>query len=205
ILNVAGAYPVLFSLLKDGRRTRAIFLMLFWALSLTVIVIGATIYDPQRAEASILNGVKYWTEMQQWIETGVGTESSPLQFIPQHLLHFVIFFLLSLITASLLSLLMGAILMNYMSFYVGKLISASHDSLVAAIMGWHPWAVLRVISFVILGVALAEPMVGILTGKNFELTESKRLIWIALAGLVLDILLKALLAPWWGMKLRGLL
>lgn len=204
ILNIAGAYPVLFFLLKDGRRTRAVWLMLFWAFSLTVIVICATIWFPQRAAASILNGTQYWNEMLQWIQTGVGTESTPLRFIPQHFLHFLIFFGLSLLTASILSLLMGAVLMNYMSFYVGNLISISHDSFLAALMGWHPWAVLRVISFVVLGVILGEPMVCILTGRNFELTESKRLLWIALAGLVVDIVLKALLAPWWGQKLRSL-
>ena len=61
-----------------------------------------------QARAAILNGAKYQTEMFHWIKTGAGAEGNPVQFVPQHLIHFIIFCVLSAISAGLLSLLMGA-------------------------------------------------------------------------------------------------
>ena len=206
ILNVAVSYPVLFSLLKAGKRRQALFSMLFWALCMAVVAVAATVHYPEQAEASIYRGTQYRAEMFAWIQTGAGREGEPLRFIPQHLLHFVVFCLLSVFTASVLSLVMGSILMNYMSFYVGSLITASDDAVMAALMGWHPWSIFRVVSFVILGVILGEPMITIFSdNRNYDFSESRRLLWIALIGLALDILLKAVLAPWWGVALRPLI
>jgi hypothetical protein len=45
--------------------------------------------------------------MFAWIRTGAGTEGSPRAFIPQHALHLGAFVVLSLATASALSITMG--------------------------------------------------------------------------------------------------
>jgi len=204
-LNILFAYPVMYSLLKLEQRKRAFVAMLFWALFLGVVTVIACVRFPAVAERSILNGADYVREMFHWIKTGEGTESEPLRFVPQHLFHFAAFVVLSLLTAGILSLFMGAILMNYMSFYVGSLILASHDHVVAALMGWHPWAAIRVASFVILGVILAEPGVCRLSGRYYDYEGARPYFWAALTGVVLDMIIKALLAPWWGLALRKLI
>jgi hypothetical protein len=205
VLNISFAYPVLFTLLAEDQRKKAYLAMLFWALCMGIVMVNACLHYPVRAAASIFNGTSYVQEMFHWIKTGEGAEGDPLKFVPVHLLHIVVFCLLSAASASLLSLLMGALLMNYMSFYVASLILASHDSTLAMWMGWHPWSAIRVASFVILGVILGEPMVCKITKRDYEYTDARPFMWAAIGGLILDVLMKALLAPWWGLTLRKLL
>lgn len=201
-LQIAVAYPVLYSLLVQKQRIRAILAMLFWALCVAIVMITASIHFYDRGANSIIHGTAYVQEMFYWIKTGIGAESNPWQFVPQHLLHFIVFSILSVITASILSLFMGAILMNYMSFYVASVILASNDKLLATLMGWHPWAIFRVASFVLLGVILAEPTICRIKKMDYEYASIRKYYWLALHGLVLDVILKTLLAPWWSVMLR---
>jgi hypothetical protein len=205
VLNVLVPYPVMYSLLSEERRKRALATMLFWALCMGVISIWAVIHYPVQARSAIFNGAKYQQEMFNWIKTGIGAEGNPLQFVPQHLLHFILFCVLSAISAGFLSLLMGAVLMNYMSFYVGSLIAASSDTFKAVLMGWHPWAIIRVASYVMLGVILAEPLICKITKRDYNYSEVRPYFWTAITGIAVDILMKALLAPTWGLMLRRII
>lgn len=205
IFHVAFSYPVLFTLLAEEKRKRAFAAMLFWALCLAVITVSASIRFPSQAADSILRGSQYANETIHWIKTGEGAEGDPMRFIPQHLLHFALFAFLAASTAGMLSLVLGAVLMNYMSYYVATLIRSSHDPLMAVLMGWHPWSIIRVISFVILGVILAEPLICRIVKRDYEYTPVRPFFWAAITGIALDILIKALLAPWWGLKLRMIL
>ena len=205
VLQVAAAYPVMYSLLAGGRRARAVCCMLWWALLLGVVMVTTVVRTPDASAHAILHGPEYAVEMFHWIRTGDGAEGTPSRFIPQHLLHLGIFAVLSLATGSLLSLLMGAMLMNYMSFYVGSLILASKNFGMAVLMGWHPWSILRVAAFVVLGVVLAEPLISQLLQRPYRFADAKPYIWAAVAGLIGDIIMKAALAPWWGLTLRNLI
>ena len=56
---------------------------------------------------------------------------------------------------------MGAVLMNYMGHYVGTLAAAEpRVRPLTMMLAWHPWAVIRVISFVIIGVVLSAPLLS---------------------------------------------
>jgi hypothetical protein len=204
VLQVAIGYPVMASLLARGLRRRAVFAMLWWALCLGVVMVTTVVNAPERCTSAIFHGPEYVDEMFRWIRTGIGAEGTPSLFIPQHLLHLGIFVVLSLCTASLVSLLMGAVLMNYMSFYVGSLIVASRDFWLSVMMGWHPWSILRVAAFVILGVILAEPLICRIARRPYSKTGAHVYLWIAIALLLGDIAMKAALAPWWGATLRRL-
>src|SRR5205814_4711766 len=91
----------------------------------------------------------------------------------------------------------GAVLMNYMGHYVGTLAGASARPALTMILGWHPWAVIRVISFVVIGVVLAAPLLSRVWNFKIEWVMSRRLLAWAAAGLLVDVMLKAALAPTW--------
>jgi hypothetical protein len=57
--------------------------------------------------------------------------------------------------------------------------------------------VIRVISFVTLGVVLSVPVLSRLGRFTVDLRAARQMVMLASAGLVLDILLKWLLAPAW--------
>ena len=56
------------------------------------------------------------------------------------------------------AIVMGALLMNQMSFYVAALAKAGVPAWGVALLGWSPWAIARVAAFATLGVLLAEPL-----------------------------------------------
>jgi hypothetical protein len=205
LLNIAFTYPILYRIVADGKRNRAFAPMLFWALCMGVVGVTFVLRFPDKAADSIIYGKTYATEMFQWIRTGIGTESNPWQFLPQHLLHFSLFAILSLLTASIASLVMGAVLMNYMNYYAASVIHASQMNPIVILMAWHVWAIVRVASYVILGVILGEPGICRLSGRDYDYEGARPYFWIALTGLVVDIALKTILAPWWSDTLRKLI
>jgi len=191
--------------LLRGDRRKAVGLMLWWALWMGSVATFLAVADPwDNAAGVVIHGADYAREMRAWIETGGGCESTPACFVPQHLIHAGLFAALALTTASLAALTMGAALMNYMSFHVGSLAAASAAPLATAVLAWHPWSLVRIASFVILGVVLAEPLLGRLAKRPIP---PGRLPWAlaALTGLGADMILKALLAPTWSRILNLML
>lgn len=205
ILQVLPAYPLMVRDLKKGKKLPAILRMLAWALVVAVTMEALALHRPETGTASVIHGAAYRDEMVRWVRTGIGRESSPAQFIPEHVLHLAAFVSLSLVSGSLLSLILGAVLMNYMSFYVGSLMALAESPGRVLLYGWPPWAILRVIAFVILGVVLAGPALRRVVGVPFRWQENRGLLLAALTALVLDIILKALLAPAWSGILRSAL
>lgn len=202
ILQVAVGYPVMFSLLKQGRRARAAGAMLWWAFMLGLTMVTLIVLFHETTARVIFHGPEYADEMFRWVRTGTGAESTPSLFIPQHLLHAGIFVALSLLSGGLLSLVMGSLLMNYMSFYVGSLIVGSRNTGLAILMGWHPWSIFRVAGFVILGVVLAEPLICRITGRPYQSAGARKYVLFAVVALLTDGIMKWLLAPWWGATLH---
>jgi hypothetical protein len=204
LLNTAPAYVVMVRRLSRSDRAGAVVAMLLWAAALAV---GGTVSFalwPSPVDGLVLNGPAYRDEMLHWIRTGEGREGSPLLFLPQHLLHLGAFVALCLPTASALGILLGAVLMNFMSFYVASLARAGVPAGAVVLLGWPPWALCRVAAFCVLGVVLAEPLLGRFRPLARS-GSSRRFLLAAAAGLVADCALKAILAPTWGALLRGLL
>jgi len=218
-LATAVVYPTLASQVMRGRRLAAAAAALLWAASLSASVIACTVRDPRGMESVVLHGAGYRDEMFDFIRTGSGTESDPARFVPQHLLHLVVFCLLSVASGGLLGIGLGAVLVGYMSFYVGCLAGAGGSPATALILGWPPWAILRVVAFVILGIALSEPVLDALrrrlrgraepsSGASgawlFATAVRPWRSWYLAAGILLgaDATMKYLLAPTWAGLLR---
>jgi hypothetical protein len=201
-LNALPAYPFLYRSLSAGRTNRAIVEMLAWAAALAVSSTAISYLDPVRAGRLFINGAAYRREMFFWVLTGLGAESEPAQFVPAQAMHALIFGVLSLLSASVLSMPMGALLVNYMGTYVGSLAAVSRHPVLTAFAGWVPWAIIRIASFVALGVVLAGPVASRLLGFRFRLREHVPVLVLALTALLTDIVLKAVLAPGWHVLLR---
>jgi hypothetical protein len=204
ILNTAWAYALMLRLLRAGRLGEALRAMLAWAATLAVC--GTLVFAlwPRDPAALVLNGPAYRDEMFGWIRTGEGAEGSLRLFLPQHVGHLAAFVVLSLASASAVSMLLGAILMNYMSYYVASLVRAGVPAGVTLLLGWQPWAICRVAAFVALGVVLAEPLLARLRPYPYAgLASARRVLQWAAAGVLADWVLKALLAPAWGQWLRA--
>ncbi len=203
ILNTAPAYLAMCQRLRRGDRRGAVVAVLVWALALAVFGTTALALWPAPTDALVLNGPEYRDEMFRWIRTGAGTEGSLGGFLPQHLWHVVLFVTLCFATASSLSILMGAVLMNYMGFYVASLWRAGVPLSTVLLLGWQPYAICRVAAFCTLGAVLAEPLLSKLRPYGYTgLGSARRYLMWATAGILADWIIKAAVAPAWGLWLR---
>jgi hypothetical protein len=197
ILNTVASYPFMVAALKRGDLRLAVGRMLLWALTMGVAATFLSYARPAEAGQLFLRAHAYRTEMFDWVLTGRGMESTPSRFIPQHLGHAALFSGLTIVTGGALGMPMGAVLMNYMGHYVGTLAESAQHPARTMLLAWHPWAVIRVVSFVTIGVVLSAPLLSRIAKFNIDRGVARRLLAWAGAGLVVDIVLKALLAPTW--------
>lgn len=200
--NVVPAFPFMIASLRRGRVGEAIVRMLIWAAALAVCATAISYLDTATAGGLFLNGEAYRREMFEYIATGHGREGDVGAFLPMHVAHAVVFCGLAIATGATLAMPLGAMLMNYMAYYVGALAAASAHPLKAMALAWVPWALIRIASFVTLGVVLGGPVLGRVLGFEFRLGAQRRWITAAIGGLVLDVLLKWLLAAPWREMIR---
>ena len=202
-LNVAPAFPFMMASLRRGRVAEAVWRMLVWAAALAVCATTISYLGPAEAGRLFLRGEDYRREMFAFLLTGAGPEGDIRLFLPQHLAHAAVFCALALLTGALLAMPLGAMLMNYMAYYVGALGAASAHPWKAMALAWVPWAVIRIAGFVTLGVVLGGPVLGRIMGFEYRLRDQGR--WIALAGaaLLADVGLKWALAPSWREMIRS--
>jgi hypothetical protein len=198
ILNTLASYPFMVAALRRNDVRGAVARMLLWALTMGVCATLLSFARPVETDRLFFRGEAYRVEMHAWVMTGRGAESTPSTFIPQQIGHAVLFSALALPTGGALAMPMGAVLMNYMGHYVGTLAAIGRRPLLLMLLGWHPWAVIRIISFVMLGAILSQPLLA-------RRRPDPIVLRFAIAGLVADILLKTLLAPAWQRMLVGMM
>jgi hypothetical protein len=171
--------------------------MLIWALAMGATATLLSYARPAPTGLLFLRAQAYRMEMFTWVLTGLGPESTPSQFIPQQIGHAALFAGAALASGGALAMTMGAVLMNYMGHYVGTLAETSAHPARTLLLAWHPWAVIRVISFVVIGVVLSAPLLSRIMKFTVDWKMARTLLRWACGGLVLDVLLKMLLAPAW--------
>jgi hypothetical protein len=206
--NALPAYVVLVHRLRKGERGGAVRAMIWWAAALAIVGTIAFVWWPEPIGRTVVNGPHYKSEMFSWIRTGRGAEGNIRLFLPEHLVHLGAFLVVGLGTGSAGAILMCAVLMNYMSYYVAALAKAGVPPWAVTLLGWQPWAIARVAAFATLGVLLAEPLVTLVFRSARErLKANTRAAYIvaAMSGILADWFLKFLLAPTWGRWLRSLL
>jgi hypothetical protein len=186
---------------RDRTRQSVVGWLLAWAAALSMTFVALTAAAPETAARVIPHARSYWNEMRPWLQTGIGPESSPAAFVPQHLLHLVAFIVLAAATGGWGGLVLGAYLLGFMSFYVGMTASLAARPAVAVALAWHPWSILRVVSFVLLGVCLSRLLLERMPLRRWLEAERRRLV-LAAALWGADLLLKGLLAPQWPALLR---
>jgi len=188
---------------RRRRRARAFATSLVWAVLVSAGTIALAEREPQATGRGIWNGEPYRIEMFGWIETGDAPENEPARFLPIHATHLAGFTALSLLSGGYLGLALGAALLAYMNYFVAAFAVSSGLQLSGALLAWVPWAVIRVVSFVALGVVLARPVLA-RDGWRFDRSERRWIAW-ALAGVLADAVLKTLAAPSYGLFLRRLM
>jgi hypothetical protein len=205
VVPLAVVYVRSIASLRGGRALAA---ALLWAAALSLSTVAATAHDPASAARGIWHADPYRDEMLRWIATGAGAEGSPRLFVPRVLAEAAVLLALSAASAGVLGLLLGSILLGYMNAYVGWVVAHADPRASPWFVGflaWPPWAVARVVSFVLAGTAAAQWGYPRIFERGRYRVCPRRIMIAAAALLLLDIVLKAGLAPVWREWLRALL
>ena len=200
ILGTAIAYPVFLYLIHHKQYRSAAASMFLWAIFQSLAIGVATFWRPETGAAVILSGPSYTANMLRWIQTGEGAEGSLRLFLPIHVRNYVIFCGLCCLTVSSTALLFGTWLLNYMNYYVAELVRASVHPWVAIAIGWPPWSILRVIGFILTGVALAvvaPNLIARIRNRPVQRPFPSQYLWMGIGFVIADIVVKATLAPFW--------
>ena len=157
-LNVVPAFPFMIASLRRGRVGEAVWRMLIWAAALAVCATALSYLDTAAAGRLFMRGESYRREMFEFLPTGYGPEGDIRAVLaactsrtrrssaPSRIA-----------TGATLAMPLGAVLMNYMAYYVGALGAASAQPWKAMLLAWVPWALIRIAAFVTLGVVLGGP------------------------------------------------
>ena len=204
-LGAGVIYPLYLFLVGRRCYNQAMVWVLWWAICQSFAVAWATILASERAAEVVLHGAVYTENMFHWIRTGEGAEGSLQLFLPAHLREYALFSLLSLFTFGSAALILGTYLLNYMNFYVGQLVAQSSHPWLAAVVGWPPWSMLRVVGYIATGLALTALALnlGHYFSRRFPQLDFPRQYFLMGLGLLLgDLVVKAILAPSWQRLLQ---
>ncbi|HSR51171.1 MAG TPA: hypothetical protein VLV83_10115 [Acidobacteriota bacterium] len=203
LLQAAFFYPLFAGRLFQSRWRSAAGLALAWAAWTAVLAGGLSFWAPDWSGDSILHARAYQEEMFTWVETGRGAEGDIRLFLPQHALHLGLFALLCLVSAGFLGLMLGAALMNYMSFYVGTLLHHALHTDVVLMMAWPPWAMCRVAGFILIACVLSAWTARRTGLAAVDLAPLPGTLAAGLSLIVADVLLKWWLAGYWQPMLKA--
>ncbi len=204
-LNAAVPWWRMAQALRAGQTRRAVAVMLVWALTMGVAAtsMAALGWSRTRQGTDLFLQAAYRDQMIAWVRSGVGPESDPATFVPRHAAYAAVFSLTSLATGGALAMPMGSVLMNQMGEYVGSMAATSAHPTVSAILGWHPWALVRIAGFVMVGVVLSGVVLSRVLGFPYPLRAERRWLQVGAGLLALDLALKWVLAPSWAVLLKG--
>ncbi len=208
LLPVAPLAIVYARAIAGGRRREAVALALAWSLALTLSTVAAAATMPEAATASIWRAGSYRDQMLHWIATGHGAEGSIAIFLPRVLIEYALVLVLAALSLGAVALLLGGVLLGFMNAYAGWVVAHAEPSMgpvVPALVAWAPWAVARVVSFILAGTAGALWGYPRLWNRGAARTPVRRLLAASAALLLADIFLKWWLAPLWRDWLRSLL
>ena len=170
------------------------------ALAVGAWAAGTTLYAlPVFAGESGLTDTRVWrarayrVQMLDWLRTGRGPESRPWATAREHLVELVVYLTSAVLTANLVSIMLGAVLLNYMNAYVARLPVAGRRIWIVRLLAWNVWSLIRVAAYVMLGSAAAAPLAS-LAGYPSPPVQVERLLWSGGAAAVLDLLLKLALS-----------
>jgi hypothetical protein len=164
-----------------------------WALGGTVVSVYVFSGRPREADERVLRAPEYRASMLEWLATGRGPEAAPMATARAHLRELALYLLAAIATANLASVVLGAVLLNYMNAYVAALLRAARRPGAVLLLGWNVWSIVRVAAYVALGAAAAGPLLS-LAGSPAERSSLERLAIVGGIGVVLDLVLKLALS-----------
>jgi len=173
-----------------------------WCVGTTLVSVYVFSGRPGETDERVLRAEAYRARMLHWLATGVGPETRPAATAFQHLRELIWYSAAAVVTANLVSIVMGAVLLNYMNAYVATILRAAKRTGRVLVLAWNVWSLVRVVAYVLIGAAAGSPALRWM-GQRTDTTTVR---WLAIAGavgVVADLVLKLTLSRRWGRALAA--
>ncbi len=164
-----------------------------WALGNSLVSIRAFRQERQGIDRRVIGARAYREWMMVWLRTGRGPESEPFATAGRHVAALLLFVAAATVSANLLSLVLGAMLLNAMNAYVAALLVSARRIWRVRLLAWNGWSLVRVAAYVMLGSACAAPLAATI-GYPARPGELRLLLLAGAAGVLLDLVLKLILS-----------
>jgi hypothetical protein len=175
-----------------------------WAIGTSVAAIPAFRAARDQLGTRVLGFAPYAASMRGWLASGEMLGASPSAILRRHVRELAFYLAAALVSANLLAIGMGAVLLNRMNAWFVELCSDARDRRTILLLGWPCWSLARVLAYVALGAACAQWWAARL-GRAAPPEDVLGLINLGLLGVVVDITLKIQLSGWYARKLHAAL
>lgn len=173
-----------------------------WAVATSLVALYFFVGEPRETDERVVRAAAYRRTMLDWLRTGTGPEARPFATAGAHAHELVVYVAAAVLTANLASLVLGAVLLNYMNAWVATALRAARRTGVVALLGWNLWSVVRVAAYVVIGSAAAAPLAARF-GYPAPPGTIAPLAVAGAVGVVLDLVLKLALSRPCGRRLAA--
>jgi len=192
-LTAALLLPFFLALVVGNRARAAYGLVLVTFIAHSAAAISLTLLDPAAAASLFTGGADYWQRSEAWIRTGVDPERNVAAWLPAQLRETAGMVVFGATSLGLVPLAQGVYQIDLMNYFVGRLIPASRSAVVALLVGWHLWAVLRGIGYTRLVYEATSLTLSRLLQRPLAMQRERARRWaVGLSFVAADLGLKAL-------------
>lgn len=164
--------PLFWGCVCEDRVIRALLVLALALGAHSAVAIYLSITDPPGAAATLSGSQAYWEQARQWIRTGSDSDYQLANWLPQHLLLFVMVLLAGALSFGVLPFAVGVQQVDLMNYYVGRMVAQSDHPALTLLLGWHFWSLLRGIGYAVLLFVTAGWMIELLTGRRASTRRS---------------------------------
>lgn len=171
-----------------------------WAVGTSLTAIYTFRQEPELVDTVVIRAATYRAAMREWLAGGRGFPVG--KTVVEHIRELAIYLILALVSANLLGLFMGAVLLNFMNAWVASALGVARRQGTVVTLAWPIWSIVRVLSYIALGVAAAGPLAA-LGGYPGDPGQLRWLWIVGGSGVVLDLILKLTLSSRVGRALAA--
>lgn len=132
----------------------------------SAVVFAAARADPARAARLLPGADDYWQKQVTWIRTGQDPEYALGNWVPAHGLLLAGTALYSYTSFGALTLAQGFCEVDMMNYYTAQLTRATDRPVLAVLVGWHVWSVLRGLAYLVITFEIVSISFGRLTNRT---------------------------------------
>lgn len=158
VLNTLVIFPLFVWALRTGRSQRALSMTLFWAFCLAATMLLLGLLLSEQASGAVQGVVEYRSQFIRWMADATPVTAAPALDWLSQLKELLIFVVATIVTAGLGGLFLLAMAINVVSVNAGSLLSEATRPVQTVLFSWPVWNIARLVGYVLIAVALAEPL-----------------------------------------------